>query len=52
MSKRLFETRVNSEKDLEVINMWVAAEVMEVLRSSKEAEQTKRKPPRTTAPGI
>lgn len=23
MSKRLFETRVNSEKDLEVINMWV-----------------------------
>lgn len=31
MPKRLFEMRMKLERDLRAINMWVVAEVMEVL---------------------
>ena len=51
MSKRLFKTRVNSEKDLGVINMWVVAKATGILKLPKEAEQTKSKPPRMQAQG-
>ena len=30
MSKRLFEARVNLEKDLGVISIWVVAKAMEI----------------------
>lgn len=51
MSKRLFKTRVNSEKDLGVINMWVVAKATGILKLPKEAEQTKSTSPRMQAQG-
>ena len=42
MPKRLFEMRVKLERDLRAINMWLVAEVMEVLWSPKRRSKLKK----------